>query len=552
MKMKALFFLLLTLGCAALAGCTGGKGSGYTGTWYEQSADGGVLTVDASTLTYAREGEYPFTDSAKYEAEEKDGKTLLKAAEGEIFWFVEITYDGEANRITARTQPLLDGDGGYKFTEFAREAYVPPAPPVYAPPVDRSDPNAKKDFDDLTVRAMKVSFYDEGTYYDPSSGMAPEPPYEGSYSYDLTVPDDGTARVSSSFCREIALSEEQTERLQALVDEANLGALNGLDIHTEGLPRDAADYTLELTLASGEVIRSSANGESVPESWKSFQTQLHELLFFAFVDAGYDWQDGSFHSTEPMKRVGSGGRLFKAASGIDCEEIVVEPDWPKAYDYALHVNYFAFRDLDGTHAALMKTLDAIAARYKAEAGSALRQDYEIMQSATKSDYEAAQKSGDKIFGYSLYSAERWELDGGIFSFDVRIGHMNTLGLGESGYGKYSLTRYRIDAASGKLLSLADLFTGADAIADCLAAQMRRSDGTYSLQGHAAAADFPAALLAAVAVPAAEGGVGWDASDNHLTLWFPAALFRDTDSQPFLDLYYEDVQDILGDAYTQIW
>ncbi len=549
MKMKLLFLLLLALGCAAFAGCTTEVAG--AGEWYEQNENGGVLSVGASTLTYKREGDYGFTESAKYKVERKGGETLLKVDEGELFFFVDISYDSKADRIVAYTQPMLDGDGGYKRTEFARTPYVAPAPPVYDPPVDKSDPNAKKEFGDLTVRAMKVSFHDEGAYCDPSSSMAPQPPYEGSYSYDLTVSDDGTARVSSSFCREIALSEEAVDELQSLVKEADLGALNGLDIHTEGLPRTAANYTLELTLASGEVIRSSANGESVPENWKDFQTRMHELLFFAFVDAGYDYQDGSFHSTGPMKRVGSGEALFGKASGVDCEDIVVEPDWPKAYDYALHVTYFAFRDVDGTHAALMKTLDAIAAQYRKEAEAALKADYDTMQSAPKSAWEKAQKSGDKIFGYSLYSVENWKLDGNIFSFDLRTGHMNTLGLGESGYGKYGLVRYRIDAKTGKPLPVSDLFVSADALGSYLAGQMKRNDGAYSLQGHAAAADFPAALRAAIGAPEAEGGVSWDVSDNHLTLYFPAELFQNADSQPFLDLYYEDVQDILGDAYTQV-
>ncbi len=549
MRMKLLAAVLLALGCTAFAGCRSG---GYSGTGYEQNDNGGVLTGSKMTLTVARERQYGFTENAKYKAEAKGGETLLKVDEGELFFFVDVSYDAKQDKIVAYTQPMLDGDGGYKRTEFARTAYIPPAPPVYAPPVDKSDANAKKEFADLTVRAMKVSFYDAGGSENQGTDLPPMPPYAGGYSYDLTVLDDGTARVSSSFCGEIALSKETADKLQTLVKEANLGALNGLDVHTEGLPRDAADYTLELTLKSGEVIRSSANGDSVPENWAGFQTELHNLLFFAFVDAGYSYQDGSFHSTAPMKRVGSGKGLFKKASGVDCETIVVEPDWPKAYDYNLNVTYFAFRDLDGTHAALMKTLDSIAAQCKSEAEAALKAGYETMQSAPKPVREKAFKSGDKIFCHSLYSAESWELDEGVFTLNLRTGHMNTLGLGESGYGKYDLVRYRIDAKTGKLLSASDLFTGADALCGYLAAKMKRSDGTYSLQGHAAAAaDFPAALKAAVSAPEPEGGVGWEASDDHLTLYFPQTLFKGADSQPFMVVYYDDMQDILGENYTRL-
>jgi hypothetical protein len=40
-------------------------------------------------------------------------------------------------------------------------------------------------------------------------------------------------------------------------------------------------------------------------------------------------------------------------------------------------------------------------------------------------------------------------------------------------------------------------------------------------------------------------------DDHLTIYFPPSLFRGADSQPFMDVYYDDMQDILGDAYTQV-
>ena len=65
--------------------------------------------------------------------------------------------------------------------------------------------------------------------------------------------------------------------------------------------------------------QSSTSGSScvaLPENWKQFQEPVHHLLFFAFVDAGYHYNGGDFHSTKPMKRVMASGRLYRAETGI--------------------------------------------------------------------------------------------------------------------------------------------------------------------------------------------------------------------------------------------
>lgn len=83
MKMNWLLLgALITLSLAALVGCS--KNSDYIGTWYEQNDNGGVLTVDSSTLTFSREGAYAFTESAQYKPKHKGGETLLKVDENEL------------------------------------------------------------------------------------------------------------------------------------------------------------------------------------------------------------------------------------------------------------------------------------------------------------------------------------------------------------------------------------------------------------------------------------------------------------------------------------
>ena len=537
-------FLLLPADVLLPPACCAAAEAPYTGTWYEQNEDGGVLTVTEDTLVYVLEGEHGFTDESGYTAEMEGSRTLLVTEEESWFVFMDISYEPEEDVILAHTWPHTDGDGGYHLIRFARTPYVPPAPPVYDPPVDNSDPDAKRDFEDLTIRSMHAEFYDAGAPHDAWSDMAQEEPYPDHYSYDLTVQDDGSLLISSSFCREISLPKEITEQLQELVQEAGLGDINGIDVHTEGLPYDAPDYTLELTLASGEAIRSSANGDSVPENWTRFQEPMHHLLYFAFREAGYH-TNGEFHSTAAMKRVGE-EPLYRDECGLSCENPHIECSWEKAYDYSLHTSYFVFSDPENRYPELMKTLDDLSAEYRELAEETLLADYEIMQNAPKS-----RRKEDRIFAYSLYAVDQWQMRGNIFSFLVSTGRMNTLGLGDPGYGKYGYIRYLIDAETGKILTLADFFTDPEAIADFLTEKMVSSFGTHNASGRRVhAGDFPDAIASAVDVPEPEG-IGVSIDYDGLTLWMPLWMFPGDDSQLMQVVYYDEMQDILDGKYVFI-
>ena len=246
------------------------KGDSPVGIWYEQNDSGDRLEITKDKIKYIS-GRNNFEDEMKYKSAKQGDKILIEPED--FFIYEDISYDRKQDMVIGYTMSHTDGDGGHHYLEFLRVPYIAPPPPVYPDAVDKSDPNAKKDFEDLTVRSMKLSFYDEGMPYDVNSSMAPEPPYKDHYSYDLKVLEDGTGLVSSSFCREIELTKEQVDELQKLVREADLGQINGIDIHTADVPYDAPEYEAEIELASGDIIRSSANWDNVPENWK-------ELYFY--------------------------------------------------------------------------------------------------------------------------------------------------------------------------------------------------------------------------------------------------------------------------------
>ena len=521
------------------------KGDSPVGIWYEQNDSGDRLEITKDKIKYIS-GRNNFEDEMKYKSAKQGDKILIEPED--FFIYEDISYDRKQDMVIGYTMSHSDGDGGHHYLEFLRVPYIAPPPPVYPDAVDKSDPNAKKDFEDLTVRSMKLSFYDEGMPYDVNSSMAPEPPYKDHYSYDLKVLEDGTGLVSSSFCREIELTKEQVDELQKLVREADLGQINGIDIHTADVPYDAPEYEAEIELASGDIIRSSANWDNVPENWQQFQEPVHHLLFFAFVDAGYHYNGGDFHSTKPMKRVMASGRLYRAETGITEDEVYIKPDWKKGYEYSLDTHYFKFSDPENKYPVLMKTLDALSDKYRKTAEEQLKKDYEMMEKVPKNVW----KKADRKYCYSLFAVDQWEMNGRLFRFTVSVGFSNSLGAGDNGYGRYYYDHYLIDAETGEILSLSDLFVSPEAISSFLSEQMIGRYGTHNEAGKRVhRADFPQAVAEVVKQPGPEG-IGCTLGYDALTLWMPGQLFPSEGSSLMEVIYYDELQDILSDRYTEVW
>ena len=520
------------------------KGSSPEGTWYEQAENADVLEITKDTVKYTNhDGSY--TTEEKYKCSMIGDEPELKLED--TFVYEDMYYNKAEDRIIAYTWSHTDGDGGHHRIEYARSEYVAPPPPTYDPPKDNSDPGAKKEFADLTVRKMKVSFHDAGIPYDINTSMAPEPPFEDDYSYDLTVLEDGTGRVSSSFCQEIELTKEQVDQLQKLVKDADLGQINGIDIHTEGLPYGSPEYEAEIELASGDIIRSSANGDNVPENWKNFQEPMHHLLFFAFVDAGYKYSSGEFHSTKPMKRVQGAETKRREETGLKEEEKLIVPDWKKAYDYSLDTKYFVFSDPENKYPVLMKTLDSLSEQYRKKAEETLQKHYETMEKVPASVW----KKADRKYCYSLYAVDNWQTSGNIFSFTVSEGEANSLGAGDFGYGQYRYARFNIDMDTGEILTVSDLFTSTDAVHDALMEEFSQY-GTHNDSGKFVhSAEFPGFLREALEKPEPEG-IGWNAAYDYLELWMPLGMYKGNDSQLREVLYYDEIQEILSDKYTSVW
>lgn len=93
----------------------------YDGTWYEQMPGGGILTVEDGMMTYERD---TLTDETGFTTKKSDNGYALLPDSG-MFYFYEMEYVTADDEIRTYTQPMLDGDGGYKPSIFLRSVYVP-------------------------------------------------------------------------------------------------------------------------------------------------------------------------------------------------------------------------------------------------------------------------------------------------------------------------------------------------------------------------------------------------------------------------------------------
>ena len=77
-------------------------------------------------------------------------------------------------------------------------------------------------------------------------------------------------------------------------------------------------------------------------------------------------------------------------------------------------------------------------------------------------------------------------------------------------------------------------------------------GTHNDSGKFVHSDaFPAFLREALQKPEPEG-IGFNATYHYLELWMPLGMYEGNDSQLREILYYDEIQDILGDQYTNVW
>ena len=91
------------------------------GTWYAQDETGMTLLIEDGIMTLTYDD---IDSSAAFKAKTADDRISF-VIEDELFFFYEVNYFAEEDKIEAYTWPILDDDGGYKRTVFKRDVYEP-------------------------------------------------------------------------------------------------------------------------------------------------------------------------------------------------------------------------------------------------------------------------------------------------------------------------------------------------------------------------------------------------------------------------------------------
>ena len=543
--------LLTSVGALFFSGCAknvdgpspaGGTQKSLIGTWYEQELNGGVLVVTEKKLTYTH---YDYTFEVNYKTKKSGGK--IEVIPDDEYWvYIDILYDPEEDVLTGHDLPHTDGDGGYHLHTFLKTEYVAPPPPVYGERTDNTDPDAPKEFADYTVKTLSLKVMEPRQ---DSGDMAPEEPDQGYYEYELTVGEDGAGTLASDFCRTVPFGEEKQAALSELLAQSALATLNGLDVWTEEMPEDTPYYELSIGFADGETFSSRANGPDVSAVWETDGRTLHKFLFDTFVEAGYNPWSGEFHTTDPMKRIG------RPDDFVPRWQITKEPERIErtgtAYPYEIHSEYPVFTAEGDAPEALMETLNALTEDWKEQAERDLEEMDAVMAGATKSD----RKKSDRWYAYSFYAPERISSDDLLLKMFVSEGHANSLGLGPYDHGYYPNWRYNIDPRTGKILSAADFFNDADALEALVLELLCRQYSSESSVAFFRSEEQRAVLHDALTKPESEGGVGVVPGYGSLDLYFEhMEKDENGDSRyPYqLQIWYEDVQDLLNDDYMSEW
>ncbi|MBR2121951.1 MAG: hypothetical protein IJ930_03310 [Lachnospiraceae bacterium] len=487
-------------GSGRLSGIFGkaGYAAELQGVWYEQSEYADVLTINGNRMTLAGWNGYKEETSFKLVKDRQNGYMEL-VPEDEYFAYVDLWYDAAENRLIFHTLPHMDGDGGYHTVIFLRTEYTPPPPPVYGERKDRSDPDAQHVFEDHNVRHLTLHIYEP---YRESYDMAPEPPTQGEYSYELKTDEEGNALVTSDFYPPgVEFSPERMEELIRILSDGSIDMINGIDIWTEEMPDDTEYYELEIEYGDGSMLRSRANGPDIPSAWYADATgrEIHKLLYDAFPEAGYNIWTGEFHSTKPMKRLMADPDLKQDRGySVSSSGARIEISGKK-YDYTVYSEYPVFTiekekeefPEDTDLKALERTLDGISAFYKDLSGSDVVEEDEIMKDASVN----ARAQTDRRTSYSFYSPLRFKYGRGWMSFWISEGHSNAYGLGPHGYGDYRYIRYCIGTADGELISASDLFVSTDALCGAVGAALdKKYDILITVTGNTTTPQITAGLF----------------------------------------------------------
>ncbi|MBR5420019.1 MAG: hypothetical protein IK115_02595 [Lachnospiraceae bacterium] len=530
------------------------------GSWYEQRANGAVITISGDVIRVEKDGKVTEKGFGVKKRENSSYEWDIFGGD-ELFPMDHLVYvdlgDNFEGFITTRMLFVVM-DMSYSPREFKRTPYEAPK---YGEIHINTNKKAIKWFQDYRVRKLVLKLQEPQR---DSGMMAPQPPYAGYYTYEIerTADEGGVIRAtiqnghgSLSFSEafkvpEVKMSPKEMNDLALLIANSKLDQLNGLDCWQDGVPSGSESFDLAIEFYK-ESYHARANHIFVPEDWKRDGRKLHRFIFKLLVIAGLDFGRNEFHRQTPMLRIGSGPEDPPGYSvDRDCrhEELVGE-----AYDYNANWTGWELKYQGDVPPALKEALDALHERVSREDEERSRFLYDEL---AKIPEEARADLRGTVWASQLFDIFRIHEDKLFFYFwllreekcDIHLDCINTEKDPRGGYRTCCM-----DTKDGHLMCAAEFYTDTEKLIDLLCADLLKRHTSEEMQAKIKSAAYREKLARWLETPETEGGMGFDIrrDDMEFRLFFDL----DEEREPWiteLRLQYEDTQDILNPAYAKEW
>ena len=547
------------------------------GKWYEQCENGAVLTVEERTLIYEKYGEKKTASYALKQDPDSKSDWILCANDIPDS-FTTFVYHTSVNpeycALTTRMNMVVY-DMQYSPRCFEREPYEAPK---YGEVHINTNEKAIKWFQDYRVRKLCLKV--QVPFKESSGMMAPMPPYQGYYTFDIERTEDGggiiKAVMDNGGCApgslgtnmsggmmmmmagmqqrgfkvpDVEISPEEMNKLALCIANGKLDQINGLDAWQDGVPAAAESFDLSIQFYK-EPYHARANHIFVPEEWKKDGYKLHLFILKLLVKAGLDYGRMEFHSTKSMLRIVSkrdndAYSVELSREGKDKETVTLRGE---AYDYEVEYPTGRWKMSGEVPEALKNSLDLWMEQVNKEEKARGLWLYDAMAKVPEDkrngmrcasrllgDFRA--RYGKGFFWFLMLRCESYYLP-------IEGGLMNTDPFGDH-------KTYCFSTTDGHQMSVAEFYTDTEKLIDILIRQLSGIYSHGSMHDKLVSPEYREVLRKRLTTPETLGGMGFEMYDDGMKINFQCDL--DETRQPWISdckIHYEDSQDIINPDYAE--
>ncbi|MBP5608397.1 MAG: hypothetical protein J6X66_09060, partial [Lachnospiraceae bacterium] len=483
-------------------------------------------------------------------------------------------FDRKDQGMISTRMAMIVYDMQYNPRNFNRDPYEAPK---YGEVHINTDKKAIKWFQDYRVRKLCLKV--QVPFKESTGMMAPMPPYQGYYTFDIERTEDGggilRAVMDKGGCApgsvnpntpggmmmaamqgrgfkvpDVEISPKEMNELALCIANGKLDQLNGLDAWQDGVPAAAESFDLSIQFYK-ESYHARANHIFVPEIWKKDGYTLHLFILNLLIKAGLDYGRMEFHSTKPMLRIVSkrdndAYGIYLSQEGGDKETVTLKGE---AYDYDVEYPKGRWKMSGEVPPALKNSLDLWMEQVNKEEKARGLWLYDAMAkipedkrnglrhaSRLLGDFRA--KYGKGFFWFLMLRCESYYLP-------VEGGLMNTDPFGDH-------KTYCFSTADGHQMSVAEFYTDIEKLIDILTGKLLERYGSGPMHDKLADPGYREVIRKRLSAPETEGGYGFEMFDKGMEIKFQCD--PDNGEKPWISEYtlaYEEMQDIIDPEFAEL-